>query len=138
MKKLIGFLLVTSVWLYSTPLKADSYENAYSQSFDACSDGSSDCDRCEVVPETTTDQKTPEDQDLFLKQDSTSTSEEQRTRVDTGTYADQETLVSPENPDHSKQGRSKRWQNIFLAVAVVAAAITALLLVNSHQGHKKH
>ena len=138
MKKLIGFLLVTSVSLYSTPLKADSYENTYNSSVDGCTDDSSDCDRCEVTPETVTDQKNSEDQELFVDQDSTSTSEEQKTRVDTGTYADQESLVSPENPDQSKQVRSKRWQNIFLAVVVVAAAITALLLVNSHQGHKKH
>ena len=138
MKKLIGFLLVTTVSFYSTALKADSYEKTYNPSSGACTDDSSDCDRCEVIPEMTTGQKTPEDQELFVDQDSTGASEEQRARVDTGTYADQEALVSPENLDNSKQARSKRWQNIFLAVVVVAVAITALLLVNSHQGHKKH
>ncbi|HEY2811030.1 MAG TPA: hypothetical protein VGJ00_06565 [Rhabdochlamydiaceae bacterium] len=130
MKRLVGLLLVVSVSLYSAPLKADSY-----------GDDSSPDTPCAVMPEPT-EQRALEEQNASWEQnaiqDQTSgdQGESEYTQVDTGNYSDQETLVSSETPEHVKHARNKRWQNILIAVAAVAVAITALILVHQNQGHK--
>jgi hypothetical protein len=136
MKRLVGFLLAASVSLYSTPLKADSYENNQDIFAD---DSSVDSDQqCQVTPA----EASSEEQDTFLQQDASTeqnvneSSEEQIQMVDSDQESDTETYVTPENPSQ-KRGQTGRWKNILLAVVVVAVAITALLIVNSNKGSKK-
>jgi|GEM_PF-6220702 len=143
MKRLVGFLLVASVTLYSTPLKADSYES--NQDIFAEDSSVDSNDGCQVTPEAASPSPSSEEQNTYVQQDSgqeqnaqdQNAVEEQNTYSDSGNYTDSETLVTPENPSQ-KRGHPGRWKNILLAVAVVAVAITAMLLVHSHQGHKSH
>jgi len=144
MHKFIGFLLATSISLYSTPLKADSYNS--NQDIYADDSAVNSDHGCEVSPQTTDEQPASDDQNAYVQQDASppaTTNDqppavEQNTYSDNGNYTDQETLVTPENTDAIKHNRNKYWQNILLAVAVVAVAVTAMLLVNSHEGHKSH
>ncbi len=144
MHKLVGFFLVMSVSLYSTPLRADSYDN-HPEMF-ADENSVNENTSCEVIPETTQDQPASDAQDPYAQQnaiqeqnaDDSSPAEPQEAYTDSGNYTDQETPVTPENNDQTKRGGYRYWQNILLAVAVVAVAITAMLLVNSHEGHKSH
>jgi hypothetical protein len=134
MHKLVGFFLVMSVSLYSTPLRADSYDN-HPEMFADENNVNADTS-CDVIPATTHGQ--PENGILEQNANDSSLSETPEIYTDSGNYTDQESLVTPENNDQTKRGHYKYWQNILLAVAVVAVAVTALLLVNSHQGHKSH
>ncbi len=143
MKKLVGFLLVASVSLYSTPLKADSYES--NQDIFAEDSNVDSNEGCPVTPEAAPPVQPAEEQNTYVQQDSATeqnakeqnAAEIQNTYSDSGNYTDGETLVTPENPSQ-KRSHPGRWKNILLAVAVVAVAITAMLLVHSHQGHKSH
>lgn len=130
MKKIVGFLLVVSVSLYTTPLKADSYDTIQTE------EPTQEPTSCEVTPETSTVLTPSEEQDSYAEQEEAAPAEEQDSYADTGNYEDQETLVQPASSEVTKKARTKYWQNILLAVAVVAVAITALLLVHSHEGHR--
>jgi hypothetical protein len=135
MKRFVGFLLAVSVPLYITPLRADSYESnqdIYAEDSSVDSNGG-----CEVTPEAATPSPSSEEQNSYVQQNAEdqNAAEEENTYSDKGNYTDGETLVTPENPSQNRS-HPGRWKNILLAVAVVAVAITAMLLVHSHQGHK--
>lgn len=51
------------------------------------------------------------------------------------TAPEEATAVGPAKPSSSKK---KTWQNIGLAVAAVAIAVTALILVSNNSGHHKN
>jgi hypothetical protein len=122
MTRYVAVLLALSVSLYSTPLKADSYSNEDQDVFvEDPTTIPEDCS-CQINPESV-EESSP-----------ASPQEQQEVYTDNGNYTD----VSPENTEQTKRVRTKYWQNILLAVAVVAVAITAMLLVHSHQGHKSH
>lgn len=129
MTRCVTLLLALSVSLYSTPLKADSYSSEDQDVFvEDPSAAPEDCS-CEVSPGS----EESSSSGLFTNE-SPASPQEQELHTDNGNYTD----VSPENTEQTKRVRTKYWQNILLAVAVVAVAVTAMLLVNSHQGHKSH
>lgn len=145
MNRLIGFLLVISISLYTTPLKADSYDSEQALYTD---ENLADAEiPCNVSPEasSTTQSKENDSSEAYAQQDFYGETTEDQAPVETehvqsdqGNYADRETLVTPENPEQAQRSRNRYWKNILLAVVVVAVAITALLVVNSHEGHKSH
>lgn len=55
----------------------------------------------------------------------------------TTTPEDEGTPVGYASKEGSSAARRKTWQNIGLAVAAVAVAVTALILVSSNSGHHK-
>ena len=117
MKRLVGFFLITSLSLYSTPIKAESYKTIVAQ------DVSSE-EQCYVTPQLQTQEQNP--------------TENTDSSLDRGNYSDQEeSLVSSESPEHVKRAKSRRWHNILLAIVTIAVAVTGILLVHSNQGNKK-
>jgi hypothetical protein len=138
MRKLISSMLVVSVLIYSTPLKADSYDN-YQEMF--TEDSETQDGSCQVSPdrsEALPNEEQPvyaSDPDVYAQDQSP---EQKEDLLDQGNYTDQETSVTPEDHESVKRGRYKYWKNILLAVVVVAVAVTALLVVHSHEGHKSH
>ena len=50
---------------------------------------------------------------------------------------EQEKEVGRASTEGAKAAKSKRWQNVTLAVAAVAVAVTALVIVSNNNGHGK-
>ena len=123
MKKVICPLLVLSIILYASPLKADSYAGA--QLVDECLDEDESCE-CAVTPGSN---ETPEPIPVETPQVQA---------LDQGSYADQESLVTPASGDEESAPRAQRVRYIILAVIAVIVAVTALLIVDSNEGHSHH
>jgi hypothetical protein len=144
MHRSIGFLLALSVSLYSTPLKADSYDTTAPENYTGVSSENTNTE-CPVTPQA--EQMSPQEPsplettDPYVERAPSSPQnnpDASQTYTDKGNYTDQEAVVSPENNEVAKRQRNTRWRNILLAVAVVVVAITALILVHQHEGHKSH
>ncbi len=122
MKKLICPLLVLSLVLYSTPLKADSYtpeppSMIVEEDEVQCPKQTGACDvtpgKVETVEPAPVIESQPTDQE---------------------TYAD----VTPSSEDEESSARSTRLRYVVLAVVATIVAITAMLLVDSNEGHSRH
>lgn len=130
MARCVVVMLALSVSLYSTPLKADSYSNEDQDVFVEDPSAAPEDRSCQVSPASEEGSS-----GMFTNE---STSENPAPVQEQEAYTDNYTDVSPENTEQTKRVRTRYWQNILLAVAVIAVAITAMLLVHSHQGHKSH
>jgi hypothetical protein len=126
MKKVVCPLLILSLILYSTPLKADSYSPQppsiiVEEDEVQCSKETGECD---VTPGRV---ETAEPAPVIESQP-----------ADQGTYADQESLVTPSSSDEESSGGTTRLRYIILAVVATIVAVTAMLLVDSNEGHSRH
>jgi hypothetical protein len=124
MKKVICPLLALSILLYTSPLKADSYTQSQPIA-DECSSEDESCE-CAVTPGSV---ETAEPVPMQATESQP---------VDQGTYADQESLVTPASADEESGPRAKQVRYIILAVVAVIVAVTAMLLVDSNEGHSHH
>jgi hypothetical protein len=119
MKKVVCPLLILSLVLYSTPLKADSYtpQSIVEEDEMQCPEETGECDvtpgKVETVEPAPVIESQPVDQD---------------------TYAD----VTPASADEESSGRTTRLRYVVLAVVATIVAITAMLIVNSNEGHSRH
>jgi hypothetical protein len=143
MHKSVAFLLVVSVSLYSTPLRADSYDNdpeMYADVSYADMNIENADTSCPVSPEPEGQQRQPASSSPSQEEytDEISPPQNEDTYADQGNYTDHETMVKSESSQQSTKGHYKYWKNILLAVAVIAVAVTALLIVHSNEGHKSH
>jgi len=123
MKKVICPLLILSLALFSTPLRADSYTPQMIVEEDEvqCPKETGECD---VTPGKI---ETAEPAPVIESQP-----------VDQGIYADQESLVTPASSDEENSARITRLRYIVLAVVATIVAITAMLIVDSNEGHSRH
>jgi len=124
MKRVICPLLALSIVLYASPLKADSYAQPQPIA-DECPSEDESCE-CAVTPGSV---ETPEPVPVQTTQSQP---------VDQGTYADQESLVTPASADEESGPRTKQVRYIILAAVAVIVAVTAMLLVDSNEGHSDH
>lgn len=115
MKKVVCPLLILSLVLFSTPLKADSYTPSVEEDEVQCTQQTGACD---VTPGKV---ETAEPAPVIESQP-----------VDQDTYTD----VTPASTDEESSARTTRLRYIVLAVVATIVAITAMLLVNSNEGHK--
>lgn len=139
MHKSVSLLLAVSLSLYSTPLKADSYDSELENYADMTSDNEGTS--CPVRPEPVEERQqavSPPEEEYAQQPDDESAPTEEIYASDQGNYTDQETMVTPESSHKSQRGGYKYWKNILVAVVVIAVAVTALLVVHSHEGHKSH
>lgn len=61
---------------------------------------------------------------------------EMATTPETSSTEDEGTSVSAEENTANKAAKKRQWFNIFLAVAAVVVAVTAMILVAHNDGHK--
>ncbi len=128
MKQPLVVLLATALSLSHSPLRADSSETET-----LVVETPMLAEQLSVDPEK-------ENQEMYSTDETTPITEE--TPPDEqlpSDIQDDAAVVGPaENSEAYKRARNKTWQNILLAVCVVTVAVTALIIVANHEGHKSH
>jgi hypothetical protein len=137
MKKLIHFCLVTSIVAFSPVLRAQDQE--HTPQYTPSENGNEP----QRVPEEAQDygsEQTPVDESPSDAEDSThdSTPSDELTTPETAPLdnEDEGTAVGQASSEGVNAAKRKQWQNIALATAAVAVAITALVLIANNDGHR--